>query len=283
MLMDATALTDEEKTAGDSLAEVLGVTTGGPARAWWEKIPMAGDKIKKTARVPLKKVESVGAAAAWPQPVWGAEIFESASQRAGDFVRRVRPSTLAKHASATGAERAEPDLLAPPEYPEEQAPPGAAVSYGNWWHGVMEHTPWTAGKKAWTEFWEKSCAEAPDVARARTEVARLLSSKLAGQLAQPGLEFIVEAPFLWADQAEARAFDGCVDLAVWDGKKSRWLVVDWKTDFVDGDYAVELRRRYAAQVEVYARALAAMTGAPAEAVLYVTRAGEVITLSSAGR
>jgi ATP-dependent exoDNAse (exonuclease V) beta subunit len=64
-----------------------------------------------------------------------------------------------------------------------------------------------------------------------------------------------------------------VDLAAWDGKNSRWLVVDWKTDFVEGDYAAELRRRYGAQVGVYARALAGLTGAPAEAHLYGTRAG----------
>jgi len=283
MLMDATALADEEKSAGDSLAEILGVTPRGPAWDWWEKIPAAGEKIKKTKRAPFKKIEPVNEPVAWALPEWGGEVFATAADAAGNFVRRVRPSTLAKHGAAAGAERAEPDLLAPPEYPEEQAPPDAAVNYGNWWHGVMERTPWMAGKNAWAEFWEKSCANAPDVARAQQEVARLLKSDLTARLAAPGLEFAVETPFLWAEPENARAFDGCVDLAVWDGKKLRWLVVDWKTDFVEGDYAAELRRRYAAQVEVYARALAAMTGAPAEAVLYGTRAGVVVTLSSAGR
>jgi ATP-dependent exoDNAse (exonuclease V) beta subunit len=273
ILLDATELAEGKKPAGDSLAEALDMAPGGPGRDWWAAIPVAGEKITKAERVSLKKDVVVIAPAPWAPPEWGGEIFAAVAEAAGKFARRVRPSTLAKHGAAAGAERIEPDLSAPPDYPEEQAPPGAAVNYGNWWHGVMERTPWAAGKNAWAAAWEKSCANAPDAARGRAELARLLASPLAARLAEPGLEFMVETPFLWAEPAGARAFDGCVDLAAWDGKNSRWLVVDWKTDFVEGDYAAELRRRYGAQVGVYARALAGLTGAPAEAHLYGTRAG----------
>ncbi len=273
-LVDATALADPDKSADGSLARLLGVTPGGPARSWWETIPQAGEKIIKTKRISFKKGQPSAPPARWLQPEWGAEIFAPAVTAARKFARRVRPSTLAKHLTASAVpERAEPDLAAPPDYPEEQAPPGSAVNYGNWWHEVMERTPWSAGKNEWAAFWEKSCATAPDVARARAETVRLLVSPLTARLAEPGLEFAVETPFLWAEPDGARAFDGCMDLAVWDGKNLRWLVVDWKTDFVDGDYAAELRRRYAAQVAVYARALTELTGAPAEALLYGTRTG----------
>jgi ATP-dependent exoDNAse (exonuclease V) beta subunit len=54
--------------------------------------------------------------------------------------------------------------------------------------------------------------------------------------------------------------------------------VDWKTDQTKGDAAAELRERYGAQVVVYAHALHALTGAPAEALIYGTRTGAVISL-----
>ena len=198
----------------------------------------------------------------------------AAAEKAAQFTRRVRPSTLARHAAPV--ERDESDLSAPPEFPEEQPVPTAAVAYGNWWHDLMEDTPWAAGCDAWAKFWETRLGAALEPGRARAEIAQLLRSPLAARLATPGLEFAVELPFLWAEPDSARAFDGCVDLAAWGPKNSRWLVIDWKTDRVDGDGAAELRRRYGPQIEIYARALAAMTDAPVEAYLYGTRAGVLV-------
>jgi ATP-dependent exoDNAse (exonuclease V) beta subunit len=212
----------------------------------------------------------------------GAELstgFYAAAQiSAENFTRRVRPSTLARHtALADGgpsvAERSEPDLFAPPDYPEEQPPPAAAVSYGNWWHGMMETTPWAKGPAAWAAHWERHYDAAPEPERARAEGARLLASPLALRLSAPGLEFVTELPFLWAEPGKERAYDGCVDLAAWDANARRWLVVDWKTDRVEMDAAVELRAKYGAQIAVYARALGAVYGAPVEAFLYSTRTG----------
>lgn len=268
ILLDAEALA--EKPSKNSLAMLLGVVDEGPARTAWKNLPAANGKVEK------RKTETDAASSTatqplrWPQPEFAPEIFAEAATLAEKFPRRVRPSTLARH---DAPERAEPDLITPPEYPEEQPVPSAAVAYGNWWHGLMEDTPWAQGREAWAQWWKARLVTALEPERAQKEIAQLLRSPLATQLAAPGLEFAVEMPFLWAEPGGARAFDGCVDLAVWDGTNARWLVVDWKTDFVDGDYAVELRRRYGPQIQVYARALSAMTGAPAEAVLYGTRAG----------
>ncbi len=272
LLVDATALATGKSAVG-SLADVLGVLPGGPERTWWESIPTLAGKMPKGKRAPAKEQAVAIPPARWPGGP-GVELnFLAVATAAKDFMRRVRPSTLAKHPEKATAERAEPDLAAPPDYPEEQPPPAAAVSYGNWWHGVMERTPWTKGREAWAEFLGKECAAAPNPERARLETARLLASPLAARLAESGWEFAVEMPFLWAEGEGKSAFDGCMDLAAWNEKNSRWLVVDWKTDFVAGDYAVELAKRYGPQVGVYARALAAMTGAQVEAVLYGTRVG----------
>jgi ATP-dependent exoDNAse (exonuclease V) beta subunit len=276
-------LVDGEALGADtgSLAEMLGVLPGGAARKWWEGLPSA-----EATPTPDETVSTTEAALAdtavsdWPE--MGAELsaaaYAAARMRAESFTRRVRPSTLARHATsadgaAGAAERSEPDLFAPPDYPEEQPPPAAAVSYGNWWHGMMETTPWAKGAAAWAAHWERHYDAAPEPERARAEGARLLASPLAARLSAPGLEFVTELPFLWAELGGARAYDGCVDLAAWDANAGRWLVVDWKTDRVEKDAAAELRAKYGAQIAVYAQALGAAYGAPVEAYLYSTRAG----------
>ncbi|MGA2051974.1 MAG: UvrD-helicase domain-containing protein [Opitutales bacterium] len=277
MIVDAFALGPDE----GSLADVLGLLPGGGARAWWESLP-----TENAATDPLeaKKVEttSTETTSGWPEPAAeiSAEVYAQARARAEKFTRRVRPSTLARHGAGPkqGVERMEPDLFAPPDYPEEQPPATAMVNYGNWWHALMEATPWTQGPAAWAAHWEKSYHLAPDPERARAEGARLLASPLAVRLAAPGLEFVTELPFLWAEAGGERAFDGCVDLAAWDAAAARWLVVDWKTDRVEREAATELRARYGAQVAVYAQALGTVYGAPADAYLYSTRAGELIAV-----
>jgi ATP-dependent exoDNAse (exonuclease V) beta subunit len=272
IMMDAEALT--EKVPAGSLATILDIVDGGSARNWWNDIPELRNISAKKSSTSAQPAPQPAATLRWPQPDWNADIFADAATRATGFTRRVRPSTLARHPPAGAAARAEPDLSMPPEFPEEQPVPTAAVAYGNAWHDLMEHTPWPAGRGAWKKFWHSRFALMPDPDRARTETELLLQSELAARLAAPGLEFAVELPFLWAEPDAACAFDGCVDLAVWDGSNSRWLVVDWKTDRVDGGGA-ELRERYGPQIEVYARALAAMTQAPVEAFLFGTRAGEL--------
>jgi ATP-dependent exoDNAse (exonuclease V) beta subunit len=212
------------------------------------------------------------------EAVMTTESFQRAQVAAEKFTRRVRPSSLAQHGVKV-VERSEPDWFAPPEYPEEQRPPGGTVDYGNWWHGMMETTPWAAGPAAWAGHWEQGTPAAPEPERARAESARLAASPLALRLAVPGLEFATELPFLWAEPDGAQAFDGCMDLAVWDAAAGRWLVVDWKTDRVEHDAAAELRERYGAQLAVYARALEAVYQAPVEAYIYSTRAGELIRVS----
>lgn len=272
--VDAAALGADE----GSLADVLGWLPGGEAQAWWEGLPApdAAAISRDGGAVEVTAVETL--APDWPETtaVLSATGYAAACARAGQFVRRVRPSTLARHGMVTPPERLEPDLFAPPDYPEEQPPPAGTVDYGNWWHGVMEKTPWTQGPQAWVAYWESHYNRAPDSERGRAETARLLASPLAARMAAPGLEFATELSFLWAEPGGTRAFDGCMDLAIWDVAAKRWIVVDWKTDRVEQDAATELRARYGAQLAVYARALSAVYGTPVEAFLYSTRTGTMV-------
>jgi len=272
--VDAAALGADE----GSLADVLGWLPGGDARTWWEGLPEpeAAAISRESGAAEVTAVET-------PSPDWPETAMTLASAgyaavcaRAAQFVRRVRPSTLARHGVVTPPDRLEPDLFAPPDYPEEQPPAAGTVDYGNWWHGLMEKTPWAQGPKAWAAYWENHYNRAPDPERGRAETARLLASPLASRLAAPGLEFATELPFLWAESGGTRAFDGCMDLAIWDAAAGCWSVVDWKTDRVEKDAAAELRARYGAQLAVYARALGAVYGTPVEALLYSTRTGAMV-------
>ncbi|HVU37176.1 MAG TPA: UvrD-helicase domain-containing protein [Opitutales bacterium] len=273
ILLDAESL--GEKTSAKSLAALMGMVEDGPARATWKNLAAPGEK-NSGKKSPNRPTVSAPESIRWPQPEWPEGFFAAALPQTTAFTRRVRPSTLARHTD--GPQRDEPDLAAPPDYPEEQPAPTAAVAYGNWWHELMEDTPWSRGRAAWEEFWHARIATAPEPERADAEIALLRHSALAERLAAPDLEFCTEAPFLWTEPGGVRAFDGCVDLAVWDGKNSRWLVVDWKTDRTGRDAAGELRQRYGPQVEIYARALAAISDTPAEAFLYGTREGALIAL-----
>ena len=280
ILNDAAALASEDKSQTGSLAEVWRIQENSAAGDWWKSLPVLGSKI------PQEKIKDGATAlrtepaapACWPATEWPADTLTIASQRAKIFPRRVLPSSLARHTPIHQPERAEPDLFAPPDYPEEQPLPAAATDYGNWWHQLMEHTPWASGLTAWAAHWEQHWINAPDPNRAREEIERLKKSPLLQQLATPGWVFATELPFLWAEAMGEKAFDGCLDLAAWDSHASRWLVIDWKTDQTKVDATTELRDRYGAQIEVYARALHGLTGAPAEALIYGTRTGSVITL-----
>jgi ATP-dependent helicase/nuclease subunit A len=84
----------------------------------------------------------------------------------------------------------------------------------------------------------------------------------------------VELPVMRSvrDAAGERVTEGVVDAAVLG--RDGWLVVDWKTDAVEGETWRERLVQYTRQVEAYAAILAALTGAPARGTVErIPRAG----------
>jgi ATP-dependent exoDNAse (exonuclease V) beta subunit len=98
-------------------------------------------------------------------------------------------------------------------------------------------------------------------AAARAVGAALAHPLVARAAASPTLRR--ETP-VWLRRSDGRLAEGLVDLAFHDGD-SGWTVIDWKTDVELG----QRRAAYAAQVRLYAEAIAAATGEPAEATLLV--------------
>ena len=76
-----------------------------------------------------------------------------------------------------------------------------------------------------------------------------------------------------ADSDEPVLVQGSVDCCfIEDGQ---WVLLDYKTDRADDED--ELRRRYEPQLQLYARALAAITGTPVkESLICLLRSGHVI-------
>ncbi len=99
------------------------------------------------------------------------------------------------------------------------------------------------------------------VAAARAVSAALAHPLVARAAASPTLRR--ETP-VWLRQEDGRLAEGVVDLAFRDAS-ARWTVIDWKTDVELG----ERRTAYALQVGLYAEAIAAATGEPADAMLLV--------------
>ncbi len=185
------------------------------------------------------------------------------------YIRRVLPSSLARHEAGHGHERSERDRLAEPEYPEVAHSSSGGTGYGNWWHGVMETLSWEKSVEAWREQLRAALPACPDPIRGEAEIERFLESDLAGLLASAEV-VRTEIPVLWR-ASEAEAYDGSIDLTA-RLPGGGWLLVDWKTDRVGKNPTAELLAAYGPQLAAYRSALLAIFGSDVRALLYSTRA-----------
>lgn len=116
-------------------------------------------------------------------------------------------------------------------------------------------------------------------------IARFLHSDLAMR-ARAAQRCLFEQPFCLnmsarelklADSDEAVIVQGVIDMCF--AEDNKWVVVDYKTDRVDAGSSPEAARKYAVQLNLYARALADITGLPvAEKWIYYLMAGQAVRL-----
>ncbi len=255
--------------SGHSFAEKLRILPDGANTEAWLKLP--GNLRKKTTKVEVE--ESAGEVTVPMRETLDASCFADAQAKAGNFIQRILPSSLA-HWEGASVSRDEPEPLLGHEFPEESlAKDGAA--YGNWWHEMMEKTPWPGSADDWKNHFLDSLNHCPDKERGAGEIELFGNSELAKKLAEPGWVIHTEIPFLW--QADnATAYEGIIDMAARDtnGGGSRWFLVDWKTDRMEeGKLAETLKTRYSKQVGVYAQAVQSIYAEPVESYLYTTVGG----------
>ena len=140
----------------------------------------------------------------------------------------------------------------------------------------MERNPWKDGATAWRRHFQESLVYSPDRKRGGREITLFQSSDLCKNLNNSGLLIRTEVPFLWRKSSEI-AYEGFIDMAVWDPAEVRWLIVDWKTDRVESGEVSMLVERYTPQLLAYHEAVVALFEKQTEAVLYATSVGRSLS------
>ena len=162
------------------------------------------------------------------------------------------------------------------------------IDYGNWWHSVLQHYPWSAAESATRkEYRDRELArvaEAVDwTARATAELSRLADSTAHAEFLTHGAAFLSEMPFAYPRNA-GEWIEGIMDLVLVTQDGELWIV-DWKTDrrwSSDADDPAFLRRlagKYGPQLRAYAEVFARGFGRPvSRLLLYSTVLGEVVAV-----
>jgi ATP-dependent exoDNAse (exonuclease V) beta subunit len=242
------------------------------SEALWQSLP--GDAAPGLAlTVPEAAAKSV------PVQVPSAltqEHLARAGKTASAFPRRILPSSLARHHLPEEPELRD-DTFDPDRDFGAEALQAAAVDYGSWWHSVMEHLDWKAGKERWEAAFQDRLTTCPNPERASREWKQFLASELIGPLSSEPVIVHTEFPILVSD-AKGNILDGLIDLAAWDPVAKRWLVIDWKTDRVEASEVQILIDRYRPQIAAYMAALEKIGGFPVRGVIYSTCTGIALDL-----
>ncbi len=159
------------------------------------------------------------------------------------------------------------------------------IDYGNWWHGVMQHYPWSApDPSARVRYLQEQCERISTAvawtARAETELALMADGAAHAELLEHGQVFLPEMPFSHPRSAD-EWMEGIMDLVLVTRRQELWIV-DWKTDrrwTSDPDDEQFLRRlggKYGPQLKAYAEVFARGFGRPvSRLLLYSTVLGRV--------
>ena len=159
------------------------------------------------------------------------------------------------------------------------------IDYGDWWHAVMQHYPWSApDPSARSRYLQEQRARISSAvawtARAQTELALLAEGAAHAEFLEHGHVFLPEMPFSHPRSAD-EWMEGIMDLVLVTRRQELWIV-DWKTDrrwTSDADDEQFLRRlaeKYGPQLKAYAEVFARGLGRPvSRLLLYSTVLGRV--------
>ena len=163
------------------------------------------------------------------------------------------------------------------------------IEYGNWWHEVLQHYPWSAadaeGRAGYVRAQlDRISGAAPWLDRARTELTRLAASAAHADLLASGGVFLSEMPFSHPREA-GQWVEGIMDLVVIPrGSPGIWII-DWKTDRrrpsdkSEAAFLARLAEKYAPQLREYADIFARGFQRQVERLLiYSTELGEVVAV-----
>jgi ATP-dependent exoDNAse (exonuclease V) beta subunit len=84
-----------------------------------------------------------------------------------------------------------------------------------------------------------------------------------------------EMPFFWR-MDERRCLEGIVDLAMFEPRRKKWFILDWKTNRIAADKIDVLRELYRPQMAAYWQAISNLTDARVSAAIYSTATGQLV-------
>jgi len=260
-------LIDDEnlfKKSDNSFADLLAILPEKGNREYWESLPETvlpeddvDDKAPSVTEDWIREIATIDSA-----------TFARGKRNAKAYFSRYTPSGLASHGR---------DF-----YPgeDEGLITHVGIDYGNWWHEMMEHAPWGLSKSELADCFKNKLPLCPLPERGAIEVDTLLASGFLDLLSGRTWLAVTEVPFLWKKDDKA-AIEGIIDFLAFNKKEAQWLLLDWKTDFIEGDSATAadiLKQRYAPQINLYAEALGGIYRIPGNCFIYSTHKGELIPL-----
>jgi ATP-dependent exoDNAse (exonuclease V) beta subunit len=238
------------------------------------RLPNASD-----ADVQVVDAESLVAEAP-PRP----DLWSLAGARGGDAVAAVWDEER-KELIATGAHRPLTPVRAT-RVAERTAPAAVTVggsaggrSFGSLVHQMLEWTPLTGGSPDETTTMARALApkfglDSDAADRAAASVARVLASAVM-ERARQSPRVWRELPF-WLPETD-ELVEGIVDLVF--EEEGQLVVVDYKTDPVTAEQAVDQAAHHAPQLRLYGRGLTLALGVPVrERIVLFTALGEAIAV-----
>ncbi len=255
LIVSLTRLAESKRLTAASI-----LATAGAAGAGAVKLSAAGRASASRVGLPSPPVEE--APAALPDRAdWLAER-ETALARASapEAVSATRLARSAAEADDPGLDKAEPDLELPPW---KKGRYGTAV--GRAVHAVLQTVDLATGEGL------DELARAQAAAEGVTSRHRVVASLVRAGLATEAARTAAAGPHwreLWvAAPVGGRLVEGYIDLLYRD-PAGQLVVVDWKTDHIEGDDAAALLDRYRLQGAGYAAAVAAVTGEPVARMVF---------------
>ena len=214
----------------------------------------------------------------------------AAQASASQFPRRHLPHSLASKLTRRAAQRRqdsrqrmedpEQTLTGEVAFVQASETRDDAVSYGVWFHGLMERFPFAADETSQLAYVTAGLAACPAPRRGELETKLLLGSKWLVEFRRPGWTLHPEFP-IFVPLDRDNCVDGVIDLlAEFRGESgSRWVVVDYKTNANPTPRA--LVTSYRGQMSTYEQALRLLVGATAaiDLTLYSSALGQAVQLS----
>ena len=196
---------------------------------------------------------------------------ENGRAQAAHFVQKRNPSELAAHFRVLSGVAVDVWNETDPEL-RPLLQESAAMRYGVWWHEFAQRLPWQSETFL--------LGNSPDPARSEREWKMLrerltIGGDLRKALRNSDAVLHPEFPFLWRLD-ESNCVEGIIDLALFNPREKKWLIIDWKTNRITPNESEALREQYRPQLAAYWKAVSEMTKLPVEAAIYSTTTGELL-------